>query len=147
MLMFLQLPSPEALASNEPRLLLNGQDITTIASPIIQNDRTLVPIRFIAEQLGAQVKWNNEDRTVNVVKGNASILLRINSHLVSYESGENGEKAFSLCDVPPTIINERTYVPLRLVSNALGIGVDWDGATNTILIDSSKRQMLSHFLM
>lgn len=143
--MFLQLPSPEALASNEPRLLLNGQDITTIASPIIQNDRTLVPIRFIAEQLGAQVKWNNEDRTVNVVKGNASILLRINSHLVSYESGENGEKAFSLCDVPPTIINERTYVPLRLVSNALGIGVDWDGATNTILIDSSKKADVEPF--
>ncbi len=133
--MFIQLPSPEVLATNEPKLLLNGQDITTIAEPIIKNDRTLVPIRFIAEQLGAQVDWNNENRTVSVVKENISVSLKIDSHLVSYE---NEGKAYSLCDVPPTIINERTYVPLRLVSNALGIGIDWDGATNTILLDSSK---------
>ncbi len=131
--MFIQLPSPEAIAINEPRLLLNGRNITSIAEPVIQNDRTLVPIRFIAEQLGAQVYWNSENRTVKIEKGNMSVLLRIDSHLFTYE--KDG-KQFYLSDVPPTIINERTYVPLRLVGNALGIGIDWEAATSTILIDS-----------
>lgn len=141
-LMFIQLSSPEALATDEPKLLLDGQDITAITEPVIENNRTLVPIRFIAEQLGAQVNWNGEDWTVKIEKDNTSVLLRINSRLVIYE---NTEKIYSLCDVPPKTINQRTYVPLRLVSNALGVGVEWDADSHTIVMDSSIKVDITPF--
>ncbi|SDY55845.1 Flagellum-specific peptidoglycan hydrolase FlgJ [Proteiniborus ethanoligenes] len=138
-----QLFSPKALALSQIKLIVDGQDITSIAQPIIQNDRTLVPIRFVAEQLGAKVTWNNEDRTVLVEKGKNSVLLRIDSHLVLYQKDE---KVYDLCDVPPTIINERTYVPLRLISNALGIGIDWNQESRTVYVDSSKNaEVISFF--
>ncbi len=142
LLVFAQIPGPEALAKGEMQLILDGQNITSIAEPIIQNDRTLVPIRFIAEQLGAQVNWDGVNKTVTIEKDGSSVLLRINSQLVLYQ---NNEKIYNLCDVPPRIINERTYVPLRLVSNALGIGIDWDGASNTVYIDSSKKADITPF--
>jgi len=122
-LIFITLSNPKSMASNELRLVLDGQDITDIAEPIIQNDRTLVPIRFIAEKMGAKVTWNNDDRTVKVEKDDMIVILKIDSHLVMHQ---NEVKSYILCDVPPTIINERTFVPLRLVSNALGVGIEWD---------------------
>ncbi len=142
LLMLILLPSPEVLAKGEMKLILDGQNITSIAEPIIQNDRMLVPIRFIAEQMGAQVNWDGGNKTVTIEKDGSSVLLRINSQLVVYQ---NNEKTYNLCDVPPKIINERTYVPLRLVSNALGIGIDWDGASNTVYIDSSKKADITPF--
>lgn len=142
LLMLILLPSPGVLAKGEMKLILDGQNITSIAEPIIQNDRMLVPIRFIAEQMGAQVNWDGGNKTVTIEKDGSSVLLRINSQLVVYQ---NNEKTYNLCDVPPKIINERTYVPLRLVSNALGIGIDWDGASNTVYIDSSKKADITPF--
>lgn len=133
--MFIQLPGPEALATNEPRLLLDGQNITAIAEPVIQDDKILVPICVIAEKLGAEVNWNKEEGTVFIKKDNTSVLLRIDSHLVSYQKDE---KTYILSDVPPMIINERIYVSLNLVRNSLGIEAYWDADNNSILIDSSK---------
>ncbi|WIV13385.1 glucosaminidase domain-containing protein [Proteiniborus sp. MB09-C3] len=129
------MPGPEALATNEPRLLLDGQNITAIAEPAIQDDKILVPICAIAEKLGAEVNWNKEEGTVYIEKDNTSVLLRIDSHLVSYQKDE---KTYILSDVPPMIINERIYVSLNLVRNSLGIEADWDADNNSILIDSSK---------
>lgn len=142
LLMSIQLSSPKALATNEIKLILDGQDITASAQPVIQNNRTLVPIRFVAEQLGAQVKWNGDDWTVKIEKDGSLVLLKINSHLVSYQ---NNEKTYSLCDVPPTIINEKTYVPLRLVSNALGVEIQWDQANKIINMDSDKTADIKPF--
>ena len=142
LVMFIQISGPDALATNEPRLILDGQDITKIAQPVIQNNRTLVPVRFIAEQLGAKVNWDNENRAVHIEKDNKKVILKIDSRLVSYE---NGEKIYSLCDVPPTIINEYTYVPLRLISNALGIEINWDGDRNVISMDSAKPSKVEPF--
>lgn len=140
--MSIQLSSPKALATNEIKLILDGQDITASAQPVIQNNRTLVPIRFVAEQLGAQVKWNGDDWTVKIEKDGSLVFLKINSHLVSYQ---NNEKTYSLCDVPPTIINEKTYVPLRLVSNALGVEIQWDQANKIINMDSDKTADIKPF--
>lgn len=142
LMMFIQFSNTEVLATDEPKLLLDGKNITALAEPVIQNNRTLVPIRFIAEQLGAEVDWHNDDWTVTITKDNASVFLRIDSHLVIYQ---NDEKTYNLCDVPPRVINEKTYLPLRLVSNALGIGIDWDSDTNTISMDSSQKADVEPF--
>ncbi|NLL82381.1 MAG: hypothetical protein GX231_08760 [Tissierellia bacterium] len=131
-LLLMGTPNREVLAVEPIRLVVNGNDITSLSSPILENNRTLVPIRFISEELGADVTWNNADRTVLVEKGNNTVLLRIGSQLVSYDNGSD----YEVSDIAPKIINDRTYVPLRLISNALDIGIDWDNATRTVLIDS-----------
>ena len=141
MLMFSGKSGMEVMAATPIKLMVDGKDITALSSPMIENDRTLVPIRFIAEELGATVTWNNDDRTVSVVKGNSSILLRIDSHLVQYNNGSG----YDVSDVASKIINDRTYVPLRLISNALGIGIEWDNPSRTVYVDSSKPAVATPF--
>jgi flagellum-specific peptidoglycan hydrolase FlgJ len=123
------------------KLLVDGNDITSLSSPMIVNDRTLVPIRFVSEEIGAEVKWDGVNRTVTVVKGNKSVFLRIDSYLVEFNNGE----LYQLSDVAPLIINDRTYVPLRLISNALGIGIEWDEASRTVMVDSKKTSAMESF--
>lgn len=134
MLMFSVNLSTKTMAASPIKLIVDGKDITSLSSPVIENDRTLVPIRFVSEELGAIVTWNNDNRTVKVEKGNDTVLLRIDSHLVEYNNGSGTE----LSDVAPKIINDRTFVPLRLISNALGIGIEWDNSSRTVNVDSSK---------
>lgn len=134
-LVFVQLPSHIAAASSNVRLVIDGREISASPSPFIENGRTLVPVRLISERLGAQVTWNGQDRTVHISKGERSVLLRIDSRLVAYNSS-SGE-SYNLTDVPSKIVSDRTFVPLRLVSNALGVGIRWDGASRTVFVDSS----------
>lgn len=126
--------STKSDAARGIRLIVNGVDITEKSEPRIEKDRTLVPIRFISEQLGATVTWDNENRTVKVDKDGETFLLRIDSRLVQYNNG----RSYEITDVAPKIINERTFVPLRLVSNALNININWDEANRYVLVDSDK---------
>ena len=123
------------------RLLVDGKDITELSEPVIENDRTLVPLRFVSEEIGAEVIWDGEKRSVQINKGEKKILFWIGSHLVDYGDGE----FFGISDVAPKIIKDRTYVPLRLLGNALGIGVDWDGVERNVLVDSSKSSAVTPF--
>ncbi len=58
----------------------------------------------------------------------------MDSRLVQYNNGAD----YGLVDMAPTIINDRTYVPLRLVSNGLSTGIKWDGENQTITVDSNQ---------
>lgn len=135
MLIFSGTLSKEAIAEKTIKLIVDGKDITALASPIVENNRTLVPIRFISEELGAEVMWNGTDNTVRIEKGDQSILLRLESHLVEYNNGSS----YELSDVVPKILNERTFVPLRLVSNALDIGINWNEINYSVDIDSTQK--------
>ncbi|MDH7478947.1 MAG: stalk domain-containing protein, partial [Syntrophomonadaceae bacterium] len=131
----------EAASNNQIRLVVDGRDMTASASPVIVDGRTLVPVRFISERIGAQVAWDGTNRTVTVSREGRKAFLRIGSHLVEYDGGA----AYGLSDVAPKIINDRTFVPLRLIGNALGIGVDWDEGTRTVIVDSQKSSAIVPF--
>jgi len=70
------------------KLVVDGKDITERANPVLIENRTMVPIRFISEEIGAKVTWDPEERTVLVVKDNRSVFLRIDSHFVTYDDGK-----------------------------------------------------------
>ena len=135
--------SPKTYADSSIKLIIDGQNITDSPKPFIENDRTLVPVRIISEKLGAEVTWNNDDRTVKITKGDRSVLLRIDSNLIEYDI--NNEKTYNLSDIAPHIIDNRTFVPLRLVSNALGVGIDWDNETRSVVVDSSQSSSITPF--
>lgn len=141
-LIFSQWFSLQPLAARPIRLVVDGKDITSLTSPVIENGRTLVPIRFVAEELGADVDWNEKDRRVTIKKDNQLVSMKINSRLVQYQ-GEG--KEYNLLDVAPKIINSRTFVPLRFVSNAFGIGIEWDDSNRIVYVDSSKTSDMEPF--
>ena len=99
----------------------------TLEGEIVQG-RFLVPMRGIFEALGAEVGWDGETRTVTGVKGDISVKLTIDSA----EAFVN-EEAIEL-DVPATIVNGRTFVPTRFVSESLRADVSWDAETRVATI-------------
>lgn len=127
--------------SNDIKLLVNGEDITNLSSPVIENDRMLVPIRFVSESLGGIVEWDGENRRVNITREDDQLNLKIDSRLIQYDNGTN----YQLSDVAPKIINDRTYVPIRLVSNALGVGITWDGQNRVVNISSNESSVVEAF--
>ena len=86
------------------------------------------PIRAIAEGLGAEVEWKEATREVEFTKGTDTVILTIGSNIVSI-NGRN-----TTIDVPADIKDDRTFVPLRFVSEALGASVEWVSASRTVLI-------------
>lgn len=98
---------------------VNGRRIHTDSPPIIINDRTLVPVRGIFEQLGAQVDWDAATGKVSVAYGNTSISLQIGNP----KAEVNG--AGKTLDVAPRIYKDRTMIPLRFISESMGMVVGW----------------------
>ena len=110
------------------KLWINGNYVTTDVAPLIENGRTLVPIRVISESLGKDVEWNAEAKQVLIPNGEIIIAFQIDSNTYGY-----GDIAKQL-DVAPKIINGRTMVPIRAVAESLGINVDWDASNRTVVI-------------
>lgn len=120
---------PEASpAADAVRLVIDGKPVTPDVPPRIVNGRTLVPIRIISETLGAAVEWSEAERLVTVSQRSVRVQLKIDDTRATI----NGEPA--LLDVPPTIVDGRTLVPLRFVAEALGLKVEWEGATRTVRV-------------
>ena len=111
---------------------VNGQAVTLDVAPFIDKGRTFVPFRFIGESLGAQVGYTTDSSgkvaTVSYKLGSTAITLYIGSK----NAVVNG-KTVKL-DVPPQIIQGRTVVPIRFVTESLGCQVEWDGEKQEILI-------------
>ncbi len=106
------------------------------AFPEIQNDRTMVPVRAVMESLGAEVTFT-DGKTVTIVCCDTVLTLTIGSKAVTVEKG--GAKEEVLLDAAPYIKNDRTYVPLRFVSEALGFRVFWDDDYRSVVIfDGAK---------
>jgi len=109
-------------------LVHNGEAIEFDSKPIIANDRTMVPVRFVTERLGAEVEWDGEEREVYINHYGDSMILKIDRSYAQI----NG-KAVAL-DSPPFIKEDRTMVPLRFISENFGAEVSWDPETYTASI-------------
>lgn len=121
-------------ADSEIIVKLNGVEIAFDQPPIIQNDRTLVPMRKIFEALGCLVFWDEKDQSVEAWQGGGYIMtLWVNDYNMKL-----GNSNYITLDVPPTIINDRTLVPLRAISESMGAQVTWDGSTRTVDIYYSR---------
>ncbi len=119
------------LAESQISVIVNSKQVQFDVPPVIENGRTLVPLRAIFEALGAVVSWEPSTRTVTGVKGTKTIILTIDRT----DATVNGiQKAL---DVPATIRNNRTLVPLRFISESLGSIVSWDGTSRTATINDA----------
>lgn len=127
----LLLMSPLAKADNI-KVVVNGEQLTFDQPPIIINDRTMVPMRAIFEKLGAMIDWNGAAQTITAVKGDTTISIKIGDTFFLKNS------QCIIVDTPAQIVNDRTLVPIRAVSELLDCAVNWDNATKTVTISSDK---------
>ena len=120
------------LNANTIPVFVDGVQISFDQQPIIRDDRTLVPLRGVFEALGATVYWNNDTRSVTAYKDGTTVDLAIGSSTMYV----NGQPKY--LDVAGQIINDRTMVPLRAISEAFGAVVYWDNDTRTVRVYSDK---------
>lgn len=105
------------------------------AAPFIANGRTLVPLRFVAENFDAKLTWDPTTEQVTLEKGDTQILLKIKS-----QTAYVNDQAITL-DVAPEIQNNRTLVPLRFIMENFNLNVAWDQPTKTITISENQNQV------
>ncbi|MBQ7876307.1 MAG: hypothetical protein IJ316_03370 [Clostridia bacterium] len=109
-------------------LTVNGVVVETDTAPYIKNDRTMVPMRAIFEALGALVTWNDDTKTARGVKGETTVEITVGENLI-YKNGEA-----VVLDCVAEIVNDRTFVPVRAISEAFGATVTWDNDNRTVNI-------------
>lgn len=100
---------------------LNNENKILDVAPLISQNRTMVPLRFIAEAFGADVSWAQDTKTVTIVIDGKVLTMRINQDLEGFGAA-------------PIISNGRTMVPISYISKELGANVIWVPSTKTVAI-------------
>ncbi len=116
------------LTIDSKTLLKNGQTQAMDVAPTIVNDRTMVPVRFIAEAFDGTVDWDAENQTAYIVYNDNMVEIAIDADIIHV----NGEAV--TIDTPSQLLDGRTMIPLRAVAEGLGLSVSFDNATRTITI-------------
>lgn len=120
-------------AQNDVKIYVNGKFVKSDQPPLIFENRTFVPVRVIAEGLGAKVEYHREDMTVTIEKNNTNILLAIGDDTAWYSDEVKAGPV--LLDETAFIRNNRTYIPLRAISELFYMDVNWDAKKRAVYID------------
>lgn len=115
-------------AGDSIKVSLNGTYLTFAQSPVNQDGRVLVPMRTIFEAMGAEVNWDGATKKVSGTFDGNTVELTIGSKIARV----NGKD--TALDVPASIINGSTMVPVRFISESLSAKVEWQKDTNTVVI-------------
>ncbi len=116
---------------NNPVMTANGayQNIDAAGTvPVIVNERTLLPVRAIVEAMGGTVGWDNDTRTIQLTYKNTNLEMTVDSTTMKV----NGKEVNM--DVAPTIINDRTMLPIRYITENLGGQVEWYDTIQAVAI-------------
>ncbi|MFC7678576.1 stalk domain-containing protein [Paenibacillus sp. GCM10028914] len=125
------LPTGKAVMTiGQKSLMLNGKKVVIDSAPILKNGTTYVPIKHVLDAFGGQAQWNKTAQRVTVLRGSKLLDLTVGKK----ELVLNGKRMTTT--VAPMISGGRTLVPLRLVSEQLGLKVKWDKNTKTVTIES-----------
>ncbi|MFX4263460.1 copper amine oxidase N-terminal domain-containing protein [Pelotomaculum propionicicum] len=120
------------------KVKINDQVLYFDVNPIIDNGRTLVPVRGIFENLGADVQWIAQTSTVLATRGDTQVKLQIGN-----ANAYVNDQVIPL-DVPAKIVNGSTLVPVRFISESLGATVGWDSGSSTVLIRDAGAKSIDY---
>lgn len=119
------------LGSTNVHINLDGRPVATDVPPYIdENSRTIVPARFISEELGYAVDWDSQKREV-VITGNSSVIELFIDQKVARVNGDRVEM-----EAPAVLKNGRTMVPIRFIAEAFGMKVSWAPQARTVNLSS-----------
>lgn len=117
---------------NDPKYVLNGQEVKMDVAPYIKDGRTFLPVRFAANAVGvsdASIIWDGVARKVTVIKGDRVVQMTIGSNVLLL----NG--ATITMDAAPEIVAGRTMLPIRFLAQALGADIQWNPETQEVTIN------------
>ncbi|GJM73674.1 hypothetical protein HMSSN036_58900 [Paenibacillus macerans] len=124
-------PSVKAvMVVGQKSMTVDGAKQSLEVAPLLKDNTTYVPIKYVLDAFGGTSTWNNAAKKITVKRGTDVLELTV------------GEKEFFVngtgkqAEVSPIVVHGRTLVPLRLVSEQLGIGVNWEKKTKSITLES-----------
>lgn len=123
-----RIEADNARPQEEIAVLFNGSYMQFDVPPVLINDRTMVPMRAIFEALGCFVSWNDAAQAAIGTRNGTTVILTIGADTAKVDGVQVP------LDAPAALINDRTMIPLRFVSEALGAQVDWQEETKTVRI-------------
>ncbi|MGD8192649.1 N-acetylmuramoyl-L-alanine amidase [Brevibacillus ginsengisoli] len=133
--LMLVVPCMVSAAASSPsdaiHLVIEGKQVEADVPPMISDGRTMVPVRVVAEKMGAEVQWDQDTQTATVIQGQKSIKMQLDNIQASIN-----DKSVKL-DTPPQIMNHRMLLPLRFVGEALGSTIGWDPTSRTVIANQS----------
>jgi hypothetical protein len=114
---------------------VNDEPVEIEAAPFVDkaSGRTLVPIRIVAESIGAEIGWEGTERKITLTQGDTVIELWIDKPIAKVD-GIPTPIDMGSPKLAPSVVNGRTVLPLRFVAENLGCAIGWDGATQTITL-------------
>ena len=113
------------------KVILNGKELSADVAPIMIGNRVMMPVRAFFNAIGGTVDWNDSTKTVTGKQGSTTISLTIDKNI----AGVNGQNV--KLDVPATIYEGRTFVPVRFIAESLHASVSWDGDNRTVNIQAA----------
>lgn len=125
------------VSAKDIQVKINEKLISFDVPPQIINDRTMVPMRAIFEAFNYKVNWTQSTQTITANGSQGTVVMRINSNYI--EKNNNS----TYIDVAPVIIDGRTLVPVRAISESLGCEVDWDGNKKIVSITMQEEKNLT----
>lgn len=120
-------------AQNDVKIYVNNKFVKSDQPPLIFENRTFVPVRVIAEGLGAKVDYNRKEMTVAIEKDHTNILLAIGDETAWLSDEVKAGPV--LLDEAAFLRNNRTYIPLRAISELFYMDVNWNAKERTVDID------------
>lgn len=135
LLVFILLLTPRSYAIDHITVLINGTNLVMDEQPVLSNGRTLVPLRAIFEALNVAPSWDPNTKTVSAKNDTVDMKLIIGSKRAIV----NGKNV--ILEVPGTLVNGRTMVPVRFIAETLGAHVNWEEKTKTVIITTSDNNI------
>lgn len=134
-LFLLAFPLLPGMAHPPVQVYIDGLGVDFDVLPVIQEGRVLVPFRALSEGLNTQVKWDENTQSITAIQGNNSIILEIGKSTALLNNNPLP------LDVPPTILEGRTLIPLRFFSEALDCQVNWNNESYVVDVKSAPKSL------
>ncbi|MBQ3053809.1 MAG: copper amine oxidase N-terminal domain-containing protein [Clostridia bacterium] len=134
LMIFIMAVSITAFATENISVYIGNKKLEFDVQPQLINDRTMVPMRKIFESLGAEVTWVGEAETIVATRDSQIIVMEIGKLSFTVTDVKTEVTKEVILDVPPQLVESRTLVPVRAISETFGYTVNWDDATTTVTI-------------
>ncbi|OAB46832.1 N-acetylmuramoyl-L-alanine amidase family protein [Paenibacillus antarcticus] len=136
---FIVYPSDGSAAAVQSKIILDGKEITMPAGIQVQviNDNVMIPIRVVVENLKFKVDWNQKSQGVIIQQDTKVITLTVNQQAATVDGKQ------VVLNTAPQVKNETVFVPIRFVSEQMGLLVSWDNLDKTVYLTSSNKESIN----
>jgi|GEM_PF-2690270 len=112
----------------EEKYSLDNKEYVMDTAPFASDGRTFVPLKYLAEALGAEINWDQTKQSISIVKDQTKVVVSINQNVILINGIQKS------MDVTPIISNGRTFLPAKYIAEAFGFSSSWDASHNSIIL-------------